>query len=112
MNDERMKAAIRPLFRSETALCMAIDLSRAEYNAIESEVQKEQAENIAALKSRIAELEAQLAAIEQKLFISRWNGVIDGGSKTTWHIAPDYRHTTAKMVGHTFAEAIENLLKD
>ena len=72
--------------------------------AIEVEVRKEQAE-------RIAELERQLVWIEKNLFVSRWNGVIDSGAKTTWQIAPEGRHTVAKMVGHTFSEAIDASIK-
>jgi hypothetical protein len=59
------------------------------------------------LLERIAALTAQLEWIEQKLFVSRWNGVIDSGAQTTWQIAPDWRHTVAKMVGHKFGEAID-----
>ena len=61
----------------------------------------------APLLERIAALTAQLEWIEQKLFVSRWNGVIDSGAQTTWQIAPDWRHTVAKMVGHKFGEAID-----
>ena len=57
--------------------------------------------------AEVAQLEARLAWIEQKLFVSRWNGVIDSGAQTTWQIAPDWRHTVAKMVGHKFGEAID-----
>lgn len=58
-------------------------------------------------REEVAQLEARLAWIEQKLFVSRWNGVVDSGSQTTWQIAPDWRHTVAKMVGHKFGDAID-----
>ena len=45
---------------------------------------EECAEQIAALT---AQLEARLAWIEQKLFVSRWNGVIDSGAQTTWQLS-------------------------
>lgn len=45
--------------------------------------------------------------LNQTLFMSKWNGVIDSGSKVTWSIAPDYRHTTLKMAGNTLREAID-----
>lgn len=83
-----------------------------------------QAAELAALKSDMAvyvlacseqatEIEAlrkdaeRLDWLYQKLFVSKWNGVIDSGSSTSWHIAGDYRHTTVKMDGATFRDAID-----
>ena len=58
----------------------------------------------------IAEIEKdseRLAWVERRLFDKSWNGVIDGGSRTHWRIAGDIRHTTQKMVGHTFRDAVD-----
>jgi hypothetical protein len=69
----------------------------------------------APLLARIAELEAdakRLEFVEVRLFGKSWNGVIDSGSRTDWRIASDYRHTTRKMVGHTFRDAIDNAMKE
>jgi uncharacterized coiled-coil protein SlyX len=62
-----------------------------------------------------AELEAdakRLDFVEGRLFGKSWNGVIDSGSRTDWRIASDYRHTTQKMVGHTFRDALDNAMKE
>jgi hypothetical protein len=69
----------------------------------------------APLLARIAELEAdakRLEFVEVRLFGKSWNGVIDSGSRTDWRIASDYRHTTQKMVGHTFRDALDNAMKE
>jgi len=66
-------------------------------------------------RERIAELEAdakRLDFVEGRLFGKSWNGVIDSGSRTDWRIASDYRHTTQKMVGHTFRDALDNAMKE
>ncbi|MBA3588224.1 hypothetical protein [Methylibium sp.] len=49
----------------------------------------------------------RLSWLERHLFCKSWNGVIDGGSRTDWRVVGDFRHTTQKMVGHTFREAID-----
>ena len=54
----------------------------------------------------------RLAWVETWLFGHRWNGVIDSGSATYWSIAPNYRHITQKMVGHTFRDAIDAAMKE
>lgn len=41
------------------------------------------------------------------MFASKWNGVIDSGSRMQWSVAPDYRHKTPRMVGDTFRAAID-----
>jgi len=67
------------------------------------------------LEQKVAELEAdakRLEFVESRLFGKSWNGVIDSGSRTDWRIASDYLHTTRKMVGHTFRDAIDNAMKD
>jgi hypothetical protein len=43
----------------------------------------------------------------EALFSSRWNGVIDSGSRVDWTIAPDWRHVTTHMKGDSFREAID-----
>lgn len=45
--------------------------------------------------------------LENNVFTSRWNGVIDSGSRTQWGVAPDYRHKTHSMCGNTFRAAID-----
>jgi hypothetical protein len=67
------------------------------------------------LEQKVAELEAdakRLEFVEVRLFGKSWNGVIDSGSRTDWRIASDYRHTTQKMVGHTFRDALDNAMKE
>jgi len=62
-----------------------------------------------------AELEAEakrLDFVESRLFGKSWNGVLDGGSRTDWRIASDYRHITQKMVGHTFRDALDNAMEE
>ena len=49
----------------------------------------------------------RLEWIESKLFGHKWNGVIDSGSRVNWSIAADFRHTTQRMVGNTFRDAID-----
>ena len=49
----------------------------------------------------------RLAWLERHLFEQKWNGVIDGGSRVDWHIRGDFRHTTRRMVGNTFRDAID-----
>lgn len=58
-------------------------------------------------RNHLAREEARLEWIERKLFEHKWNGVIDSGSRTDWYIRGDYRHTTQKIVGHEFRDAID-----
>ena len=53
----------------------------------------------------------RLAWLERHLFERKWNGVIDGGSRVDWYIRGDFRHTTRRMVGNTFRDAIDAALK-
>ena len=62
-----------------------------------------QAAEIAALRADAERLEW----IERRLFVCKWNGVIGGGSRIQWSIAGDFRHTTQRMVGHTFRAAVD-----
>jgi hypothetical protein len=67
-----------------------------------------------ALMARVAELEkdaARLDWIQCNLFVGRWNGVIDSGSKTNWSIWSGHRHNTANMVGDTFRAAIDDAMQ-
>lgn len=61
---------------------------------------------LAKLADKLMDVE-RLDWLKKKLFVSHWNGVIDGGSQTNWSIASDFRHTTQKMVGHTLRDAID-----
>lgn len=66
------------------------------------------------LQARVSELEVDAERwvwLEHALFVRRWNGVIDSGSRTDWTIAPDWRHVTAKMVGDDFRAAIDTARK-
>ena len=49
----------------------------------------------------------RLEWLEQKLFMSAWNGVLDSGSNRDWRIHSGYRHVTARMQGGTFRNAID-----
>jgi len=62
-----------------------------------------QATEIAILRADAERLEW----IEKRLFVRKWNGVIDGGSRIQWSIAGDFRHTTQRMVGITFRAAVD-----
>jgi hypothetical protein len=65
------------------------------------------------LRTQLAEAQKdaqRLDRIETALFARSWNGVIDSGSRYDWRIAGDFRHTTARMVGETFREAIDAAL--
>ncbi len=62
-----------------------------------------QADQIEALKADAERLDL----LESTFFAKRWNGVIDSGSQTTWHIVPGYQHSMHRMVGHTFRAAID-----
>ena len=68
-----------------------------------ADVLQAQATKIAALRADAERLEW----IEKRLFVRKWNGVIDGGSRTHWSIAGDFRHTTQRIVGITFRAAID-----
>jgi hypothetical protein len=52
----------------------------------------------------------RLEWLEHRLFEKRWNGVIDGGSRTDWNVWSGHRHTTRDMVGTTFRDAIDNAM--
>lgn len=49
----------------------------------------------------------RLEWVGMSLFESSWNGVIDSGSKTHWRVRGDHRHTAQRMVGESFAAAID-----
>lgn len=68
----------------------------AAYRAIEQAVRKEMEGD-----------SERLDWIGQKLFMSRWNGVIDSGSRVNWMLAGDYRHTMHHMQGPTLRAAID-----
>ena len=54
----------------------------------------------AAILAKLETLEAdaeRLDWLQKALFVNRWNGVVGSGCATQWSIAPDYRHTVAKM---------------
>ena len=62
------------------------------------------------LRSEVASFRAdaeRLEWIEKRLFVRKWNGVIDGGSRIQWSIAGDFRHTTQRMIGNTFRAAVD-----
>jgi hypothetical protein len=66
-----------------------------------------------ALRTQLAEAQKdtqRLDRIEAALFARSWNGVIDSGSRYDWRIAADFRHTTQRMIGETFREAIDAAL--
>ena len=64
-----------------------------------------------------AEVEALRADAERlnwldgAIFVHRWNGVIDSGSRVNWSVAGDYRHTCNNMVGNDFRAAIDAAMK-
>ena len=65
---------------------------------------------LAAAESENAVLKAdseRLNRVCELFFYSSWNGVIDSGSRTSWHIVGPYRHTLAKMEGKDFRKAID-----
>lgn len=67
---------------------------------------------IAAARAEGAEQQTKrLRWIESALFERHWNGAIDGGSRTYWRLAGNYRHATAHMVGDTFDEAVDAALR-
>jgi hypothetical protein len=49
--------------------------------------------------------DAQDAWLE-KLFVRKWNGVIDSGSRFNWEMRGDWRHYIKNMEGETFSEAV------
>jgi hypothetical protein len=53
--------------------------------------------------------DAQDAWLE-KLFVRKWNGVIDSGSRFNWEMRGDWRHYIKNMEGETFARAIESAI--
>jgi hypothetical protein len=53
--------------------------------------------------------DAQDAWLE-KLFVRKWNGVIDSGSRFNWELRGDWRHYIKNMEGETFARAIESAI--
>ena len=54
-------------------------------------------------KLAVAELDSKrLEWIKAQFFTSHWNGVVDSGSRTTWQVAGNYRHTAFKMTTSDF----------
>ena len=49
--------------------------------------------------------------LDGAIFVHRWNGVIDSGSRVNWSVAGDYRHTCNNMVGNDFRAAIDAAMK-
>ena len=53
----------------------------------------------------------RLGWLEKHVFVHKWNGVIDSGSRTSWSVAGDYRHKTHHMNGTKFRDAIDAAIK-
>lgn len=54
------------------------------------------------------QMEQRLALLES-LFERKWNGVVDAGSRFTWTLRGDWRHSICQMQGETFADAIDSV---
>ena len=109
---ERLFAASRKAANDEQDLLVeaadALEAKDAEIAVLRGQVHEWLAANapggwIDALRADAERLEW----IEKRLFVRKWNGVIDGGSRIQWSIAGDFRHTTQRMVGHTFRAAVD-----
>lgn len=58
-------------------------------------------------KERALEAEDRLQWLANHLFERKWNAVVGTCHKFNWFVRGDFRHTTQRMIGDTFAEAID-----
>lgn len=49
----------------------------------------------------------RLEWVSVNLMSSKWNGIVDSGSKTQWFIRGDYRYTMQQLIGHDLRSAID-----